>query len=431
MDPPLARQMRLRTRLPFILVGLLIVAQLINPDRVIMILLAGLAATLGLAWWWARSLRDGVHARRWSHGSWVVVGDVIVEHFELMNESYVPILWAVVRDLSDVPGYHIDRVVAVNGHGTFVWETEGVCSRRGVFTLGPWHLHMRDPLGLFDVSIHYPESRSLLVYPRIMRLPDFPLPYGRIGGHATRPERVLFQADQVTGVRPWQPGDSLRLVHWRQTAHQGRLMVKQFEQEPAGDIWLMIDLNAAVQAGEGQESTLEYGVTLAASLAARHLNENRAVGLIAMGQEQVLVPPRPGRDHLWAILYALAHVEPSHEWPLQRALKHIRSDLGRGKTMILIAPVDKDAEWPAQLLEFHRQEIAPAVILIDAASFREEANPRLAALRDLLANHQIPTTLIKKGYPFQPLTMFRRKRKVLKTLPGFGRVVEVEVEEEV
>ncbi len=431
MDLPVAREMRLRTRLPFVLVGLLIVAQLVNPDRAIMMLLAGLVATLVVTWWWARAMRDGVHARRWSNGSWVVVGDVIIEHFELMNESFLPVLWAVLRDHSDVPGYQIDRVVAVGGHGTFAWQTEGTCSRRGVFTLGPWELHMRDPLGLFDVILRYPESRSLLVYPRIMRLPDFPLPYGRTSGRSARPARSLFQADQVAGARPWQPGDSLRLVHWKQTAHQGRLMVKQFEQEPAGDIWLMLDLDAKVQVGEGQESTLEYAVTLAASLAARHLNENRAVGLIAMGQEQVVVPPRSGRDHLWTLLYALAHVEPSEAWPLERALKHVRGDLGRGKTLILIAPVVQEVAWPAQLLELHRQEIAPAAILIDAASFREETNPHLSSLQDLLANHQIPTTLIKKGYPFQPLTLFRRKRKVLKTLPGFGRVVEVEVEEEV
>ncbi len=436
-DRPLARTLRLRTRLPLALAGFLILAQLVNPDRVFVMLLMALGLTLGVAWLWARSLRDNLHARRWSHGAWIVVGDAMVEHFELTNAGFFPLLWAEVRDHSDMPDYRVDRVVAVGGHGAFAWQSTGLCTRRGVFTLGPWELHGSDPLGLFQVTIRYPESRTLLVYPRVMRLPEFPLPHGRAGGRTARAMSVPTQADQAAGARAWQPGDSLRLVHWKLTAHMGQIMIKQFDQEPAGDLWLLLNGDEAVQAGQGQESTMEYGVTLAASLAARHLNENRAVGLVVFGREQVSIPPRPGRDHLWAILYALAHAEPSPDWPLARTLRHVRGDLGRNKTLILITPIlpapsdAADVAWMAELLQLRRQDIAAAAILLDAASFQDAPNPGLSALRDRLANHQVPTTIITKGYPFQPLPMFRRKRRVLKTLPGFGRVVEVEVEEEV
>ena len=424
--------MRLRTRLPLVVLGFLVIAQLTSPARPWMLLLTGFALTLGISWLWARAMRDKVNASRRSTGAWVVVGDAIIEHFELSNESLLPVLWAEVVDFSDVPGYEIGRVVAAGGQGAFAWQSEGVCTRRGVFTLGPWELRMSDPLGLFEVTIRYPEARSLLVYPRIMRLPEFPLPHGRSSGRASRRRRAPIQADQVVTVRPWQPGDSLHLVHWKQTAHQGELMIKEFEQEPAGDIWLMLDLDAAVQAGEGQESTLEYGVILAASLAAKHLNENRAVGLVALGRDRTVIPPQPGRDQLWRILYALAHAEAAADWPLTRALEHVRPDLGRGKTLVIITPAgDALPDWPAALLDLQRQDIAAAVILLDAATFRDETSAALPALQDLLADHGIPISVIEKGYPFRPLVTIRRKRKVLKTLPGFGRVVEVEVEEEV
>jgi len=253
---PLERTLRLRTRLPLVVLGFLLIAQFTSPARPWMLLLTGLALTLVISWLWARAMRDNIDARRWSTGVWVVVGDAIVEHFEITNAGVLPVLWAEVVDFSDVPGYEIHRVVAVGGQGAFAWQTEGVCSRRGLFTLGPWELRLGDPLGLFQVIIHYPESRSLLVYPRIMRLPELPLPHGRSSGRSARRRRSPLQTDQLVTVRPWQPGDSLRLVHWRQTAHQGKLMIKQFDQEPAGDIWLMLDLDARVQVGEGQESTL-------------------------------------------------------------------------------------------------------------------------------------------------------------------------------
>jgi hypothetical protein len=99
---------------------------------------------------------------------------------------------------------------------------------------------------------------------------------------------------------------------------------------------------------------------------------------------------------------------------------------------VIITPAgDARPDWPAALLDLQRQDIAAAVILLDAASFRDETSAAMPALQDLLADHGIPISVIEKGYPFRPLVTIRRKRKVLKTLPGFGRVVEVEVEEEV
>jgi hypothetical protein len=38
---------------------------------------------------------------------------------------------------------------------------------------------------------------------------------------------------------------------------------------------------------------------------------------------------------------------------------------------------------------------------------------------------------VAQGFPFRPLERIRRQRRELKTLAGFGRVVEVDVEEEI
>ena len=281
---PLARIMRLRTRLPLAALGFLLIAQLTSPARPWMILLTGLALTLGISWLWARAMRDNVHARRWSAGAWVVVGDSIIEHFEIVNESLLPVLWAEMVDFSDVPGYEIGRVAAVGGQGAFAWQSEGVCTRRGVFTLGPWELRLSDPLGLFEITIRYPESRSLLVYPRIMRLPEFPLPHGRSSGRASHRRRTLIQADQVAAARPWQPGDSMRLVHWKQTAHRDELMIKEFEQEPAGDIWLMLYLDEAGRRDYYDEFVLRMSEYMSAIKNPEQITVCLAVSQLVMDQ---------------------------------------------------------------------------------------------------------------------------------------------------
>lgn len=428
MEP--VRTLRPRTRLPYFLLGLLLVLQLLQPDDVWMVALAGLGMAVGLSYLWAQSLRKRVAVERVSKGAWMVVGDTLTEQFVVRNEGLWPVLWATVRDESNIPGYAIDRAAAAPSGGSYAWETTGTCTQRGVFTLGPWSVTMGDPFGLFDVTLAYPEIRTLLVYPRAMHLPEIQLPRGSAGGSARRTQATHAETMLSSYVRPYVPGDTLHAVHWRKTAQHQTLMVRQFDLEPAGDLWLLLDLDAAVQAGEGAESTVEYGVILAASLAAQHLSQNRAVGLVAFGTEPVLILPQSGKAQLWPILRGLAQVNPGNEWPLTRVIKQIGSELGRGRTLLAITP-SQDVDWVGEMLRLKRRDIAPAVLLLDRGSFMGQASPETSTFCGLLADHAIPVHVIDKSYVFRPVAPIKRKRTVLKTLGGHGRVMAVEVEEEV
>jgi uncharacterized protein (DUF58 family) len=52
------------------------------------------------------------------------------------------------------------------------------------------------------------------------------------------------------GARPYTPGDNRRLVHWRASAHAGRLMVKELERPSAGPVTVTVDLPADLEAAE-------------------------------------------------------------------------------------------------------------------------------------------------------------------------------------
>jgi len=422
----------LNTPLPPALVVLLLFLQLTTPAKVWSWLLAGLTTILVIGYVWARQMRDRVTACRDLRGTWVVVGDVLQEHFRLQNRSFLPVLWAEVVDSSDVPSYSANRVETAPARGSRSWQTQGICQRRGLFTLGPWELHMGDPFGLFRVIHRYSDTRTLLVYPRIMHLPSLNLPRGAASGTSRTSQRSVEPTVAASGVRDYVPGDALRRIHWRITAHRDSLMVRQFDLEPSGNLWIVLDLDRNVQAGEGQESTEEYGVILAASLAAEMLRQNRAVGLVAFGQEPVFALPQRGQAQLWRLLHLLAGVSVGPDWPLARVLEEIGPTLGRGLTLVVITP-SLSADWIAPLLPLMRRSIAPAAILLDRASFdgRDGEPGSVTALRGLLAEQGVPSHVIRKGFPFRPLIRYKRRRVVYKVLGGTGRVIAMEIEEEV
>lgn len=431
---PVTRQLRPTSALPFAAWGLLLFLQLISPDKVWSWLLVGLSFLIGLAYLWARSLRDRVTATRRTLGAWVVVGDQIREQFTLNNEGVLPVLWARVRDRSDAPGYRVDRVETAASAGERTWHTYGMCRRRGVFHLGPWDLEMCDPMGFFSVTHRYRESATIVVYPRASHLPVIDLPRGRAPGRSASSARALEDTMLVGGSRDYAPGDPLRRVQWKATARHDRLIVHEFDREPSGDLWLILDLDAAVQAGRDAEATIEYGVILTASLAAQLLRqgERRAVGLVTSGRAPIVLAPGRGQGQLWKILEALALAEPGPSISLAGLLRQTAPVVGSGRTVVVLTP-SQDPAWVAALLPLMAAGNAPTALLLDATTFDPPAGSvdGLVGLRALLAQQRISSSVLAQGFPFRPIDRIRRQKTEWRTLSGFGRVIQVEVEEEV
>lgn len=431
------RKITVQLKKPWILLLLAIplVLQLVIPNRAWVAIFIGLGGALGLGYLWARQLAEKMILTREQHYGWAHVGDLLEERFTLQNDSIFPILWLEIDDQSNLPGYNARSVRSADGRQTIQWRTEGICRQRGLFTLGPWQAQVSDPFGFFQVIQDHPDTESILVYPPVVHLPTIHLPRGAATGTGRTSRRALEVTINAAGVRAYTPGDGLNRVHWRTTARMDTLMVKTFDLEPSGNLWLVLDLDAAVQAGRGEESTEEYGVILASSLADRVLRQNRAVGLVAYGTlgfanapnsepMPTIVQPQKGQAQRWRILHALATVRAGGNWPLERVLAEMDRNLGRGMTLAVITP-SCDSAWVAGLLSPRRRGVAPTVLLLDPTSFDGQGN--VAALAGLLADLGVPCHTIVKGMPFKPIVEHKRiGRPEYKVLSGTGRVIAVE-----
>jgi uncharacterized protein (DUF58 family) len=417
-------RLRRKSRLLPILLSFLVVLQILVPSRAWTLLLVTLAGTLAISYVWARQHGRHVRLTREQRYGWVHVGDLLEETFRLVNRSPVPILWIEVEDQSDLPGYDASTVRATGGDSALSWRAEGICTRRGLFTLGPWRARLSDPFGLFEVVHEFAHTQSILVYPPVVHLPTIQLPKGAATGTGRTSRRALELTTNAAGVRAYVHGDSLNRIHWRATAHRDELMVREFDLEPSGDLWIVLDLEEGVQAGEGEESTEEYGVILAASLADRMLRENRAVGLVAYGEDRTFLLPQRGKAFQWRILQALATVQAGGKWSLGRVLAEMDRNLGRGMTLTVITP-NCDPAWLAALLPPMQRGIAPSVVLLDPVSFGREGN--VPAFRGLLADLGVPSHVVAQGTPFRPLVTHERiGRPEYRVLSGTGRVIRVD-----
>ena len=117
--------------------------------------------------------------------------------------------------------------------------------RRGEWTLGPLILRTNDPFGLVNRDHTVGGTRQVTVVPRLLPVPDLGVLHGAAGGTAHTVSSRLGQGADNLSPRRYVPGDSMRRVHWRATAHRGDLMVRQEEEEDSPDALVVLDLHPA------------------------------------------------------------------------------------------------------------------------------------------------------------------------------------------
>lgn len=108
-------------------------------------------------------------------------------------------------------------------------------------------------------------------------------------------------------ARSYQPGDDVRRMDWNVTARTGVAHVRTPVADRELETWVIADLSASLDFGTA--SCEKRDLVVAAVAAVGHLTAragNRIGALLLHGERTARVPPRPGRDHLDALLHQVA-----------------------------------------------------------------------------------------------------------------------------
>lgn len=346
--------------------------------------------------------------RRWTYVKRIQVGDIFDETFVVRNASFVPKLWLEVHDHSDLPHHRSSHVVPFLTRGIeYKWRSQTPCTRRGQFTLGPITIMSGDPFGFFQMPRHIDATSTVMVYPPTVPIFDFTAPSGKLsGGQAVR-RRTYETTPNAAGIREYAPGDSLNRIHWKSSARRGKLMVKEFELDPLGDVWIFLDLSAdslvsRTSAWGGADyvveprlilppSTEEYGIVMAGSLTRYFLDQGRTVGFLSYTPYRDYVAPDRGDRQFIDVLELLALARSETTYTLQQMLALEGHNLARGTTLVLISSTTQTA-WIAEAYAQSQRGIQVIAVLMDPESFgRKDVSFELVRQQVLAAGIDVYT----------------------------------------
>jgi uncharacterized protein (DUF58 family) len=343
-----------------------------------------------IAWYNTRHLEVTVDRRT----ERAQVGQEAQEVIEVGNTFFLPKMWLDVEDPSDLPGHRSRRIIVVPPRRTRNWVVDTPLLRRGLYDWGPLRVTATDPFGLFRRVREFGGRQQILVYPPVVDLPHFQVPPANLPGEGRFRRRTHYVTPNASGIRQYAPGDAFNRIHWRSTARTGELMVKTFELDPASDIWVILDLERRVNAGHGEESTEEYGVRAAASIARHYLVSNRSVGYMSFGRDLRIIDAERGQQQMTRILETLATVHAVGDAPLGNLLLEEQRRFGRHTTLVIITAATDD-HWLTAVQSLVQRGVRAAVVLFDPSTFGADRSA-LLMYGELTASDNL-TYVVRRG----------------------------------
>ncbi len=104
-------------------------------------------------------------------------------------------------------------------------------------------------------------------------------------------------------VRPYQPGDDVRVIDWNVSARMNETFVKVFVEEREMTVMLVVDLSASERFGTRRAAKVRVASEVAALLAFSAIRNNDRVGLIvATDKVERIVAPKKGEKHVMRVV---------------------------------------------------------------------------------------------------------------------------------
>ena len=232
---------------------------------------------------------------------------------------------------------------------------------RGEHTLGsPW-VAIADPFGLVRVRRAVRSTATLLA---VARTVPVGLPFWE--GASRRTGDTIGRARgrvELSGIRDYEPGDPLSLIHWTQTARRGRLQTKELHGESGRGRRLMVVLDAMASPSDTSRADFEVAVSAAASLIAGCAARGTAVGLVHGADGGAVWPIASPVDTMER---ALAVVTQTAAEPAAVIVRQVAAGAD-APDLVVVVSANEDNRLAAAVSAARAQGVTTAAVLIGDA----------------------------------------------------------------
>lgn len=149
---------------------------------------------------------------------------------------------------------------------------------------------------------------------------------------------------EYAGSRPYQRGDSVRLLNWRLTARTGKPFVREYEALKRSCLYIVLDTSSSMGVSSTALTKHDIGVWVAAGIGLVGQRRMSPVAIVGAGERTSRVVPSLRRADLWRTLEPLRARPVGEQTRLADRLNDLSARATRASLFVVISDLhDPDA----------------------------------------------------------------------------------------
>ncbi len=321
----------------------------VGPQGFLMMWTALALLILGVAWPWL--CMKGISCTLEFQDARATEGKPVYPILKVVNRWPVPVFGLTVEGLFLQDLDESDDKIAIGlqkvgplCESQFVWETTPC--HRGMLPGGEVQIATSFPFGLRRSARAIVVNQSVIVHPDCYNLESMPKLNGDLESIRGFLSDNSGKDGDVIGVRQYQRGDSLKNIHWSQTAKHNQIIVRERQSGTQPKILIAIDFGKFNQSDSPFNSSYEWSIRIASSVAKMFHDDKAIVNMTIMGLEGVSDQVQNnfrGLNRLLDILATLPAFDEAQSNKNSQLNVERLSDLARGHCQTFLIRSDGDS----------------------------------------------------------------------------------------
>lgn len=159
---------------------------------------------------------------------------------DFMIYPYVYVSFFGSHSLLNSESYSQSLAITPFSKKEFVFDMQ--CKYRGEYEVGISDIYIEDFLGLIRLNYQIPETKKIIVYPKIEHLAKFDVFSSNSYESQSSSQGAVEDVNNIRDLRKYQYGDNFRRIHWKLSARNSTWMIKNYQCTSDANVNILIDL---------------------------------------------------------------------------------------------------------------------------------------------------------------------------------------------